>query len=278
MANLGLSYPNRAIDAAVTGGSWLAALPASNVANRELAKVARSTNATTGSTKLQLDLGAARTLRAFAIVNHNLSAAATWLLKLGTSSGASDVHSGSAVNAWQLAAFDATAAALGVDDAAYQRNDYASIIVLPQSYSARHLTIEINDTANVDGYVQIGMVFAGGLFVPEVNPDYGSLEHGHMDLSSGGQSESGAPNSTARRRLRTASFVLSALTDAETHLMHEQQRVSGTVDDVLYVPDIADAALQQRYGFVGRLGRMDRFKYAQYGRQAKGFELVERGV
>lgn len=275
---IGLAWVNRAIGATASGGSWLSALPVGNVANRELAKVARSSTDATADTKIRLDFGAARTVRAFALVNHNLSSAATWLLKLGTTTGASDVYSGSAVNAWQLSAFDATVAALGVDDATYQRSDYASIIVLPTSYSARHLTIEIDDTTNADGYVQVGMVFAGGLFVPEVNPVYGEPQHGHTDLSSGGQSESGAPSSTARRRLRTAHFLLPALTESEADIVHEMQRVAGLVDDVLYVPDTSDAAKQQRYGFVGRMSEMRPIEYPYYARQAKGFALLERGV
>lgn len=275
---IGLSYPNRVIGATASGGSWASTLPAANAANRELAKVARSTNALTTSTKLQLDLGSSRVLRAFAIVNHNWSAAATWAIKLGTSSGGSQVYNGSAVNAWQLSAFDATVTALGIDDATYARSDYAAIQILGQAYSARYLTIEIVDTGNADGYVQLGMVFAGGLFVPEVNTEYRSPQHSHQDLSSVTLGESGADWATARRRLRTASFVLPALTDSETDQVHEMQRVVGIVDDVLYVPDVTDAAKQQRYGFVGRMREMRPIEYPYYARQAKGFALIERGV
>lgn len=275
MANLGLAYVNRAIGATVSGGSWQSALPASNVATRVLAAVARSTNALTSSTKLQLDLGAARTLRAFALVNHNLSTAATWTIKLGTTSGASDVYSGSAANVWRLTAMDATVAALGVDDATYQRNDYAAVQVLAQSYSARHLTIEIADTGNADGYVQLGMVFAAGVWSPQVNAEYG-LQDGHVDLSSSTAAESGAEWDTARRRRRRVKFLLSRLTQAEGDVVHEMQRVLGTVDDVLYIPDLADAAAQQRYGFVGRLQEMSTLEYPTYAIRAKGFQILER--
>lgn len=275
MANLGLSYVNRAIGATVSGGSWQSALPASNAATRGLAAVARSTNALTSSTKLQFDLGASRTLRAFALVNHNLSSAATWAIKLGTSSGGSQVYNGSAANVWQLTAFDATVAALGVDDATYQRNDYAAIQVLSQAYSARYLTVEIADTANADGYVQLGMVFAGGVWSPTVNAEYG-LQDGHNDLSTSSAAESGAPWDTPRRRQRHVRFLLPRLTQAEGDIVHEMQRVVGTVDDVLYIPDLADAAAQQRYGFVGRLREMSALEYPVYAQRAKGFQIVER--
>jgi hypothetical protein len=275
MANLGLAYVNRAIGATVSGGSWQTALPASNVATRPLATVARSTNALTTSTKLQLDLGAARTLRAFALVNHNLSSAATWTIKLGTSSGGSQVYAGSAVDVWQLAAFDATVAALGVDDATYQRNDYAAIQVLGQAYSARYLTIEIADTGNADGFVQLGMVFAAGVWSPEVNAEYG-VQDDHVDLSTTSAAESGAAWDTPRRRQRRVRFLLPRLSLVEGDQVHELQRVLGTVDDVLYVPDLADAAAQQRYGFVGRLQAMSALEYPFYAHRSKGFQIVER--
>lgn len=277
MSNLGLSYPNRAIGATVTGGSWLAARPASKVATRELADVARSTDATATNTKLRVDFGSARTLRAFALVNHNLSSAATWEINLGTSSGGSEVYNGAAVNAWQLGSFDATVVALGVDDAAYQRSDYAALQVLGQAYSARYLSIDIVDTANADGYVQIGMLFAGGLWTPEVNAEYG-MQDGHRDLSSNSAAESGATWDTPRRRLRETRFLLPRLTLTEGDQLHELQRVLGTVDDVLYVPDIGDAAITQRYGFVGRLREMSPLEYPYYATRAKGVAIAERGV
>lgn len=278
MGVLGLAYPNRVIGAAVSGGSWLSALPAANAATRELAEVARSTNANTSSTKLLFDLGAARTLRAFALVNHNLSSAATWLVKLGTTSGGSDVYSGSATNAWQLGSFDATVTALGVDDGQYRRSDYAAILVLATSYSARYLSVEISDSGNAAGYVQVGMVFASGLWVPAMNPEYGTPLHGHDDLSSRAQAESGAEYATARRRLKTAEFLLPHLSATEGDQLHEMQRVLGSVDDVLYVPDVDDAAAQQRYGFLGRAREMRPIEYPFYAGRAKGVALRERGA
>lgn len=275
MANLGLAYVNRAIGATVSGGSWQSALPASNAATRVLAAVARSSNALAASTKLQLDLGSARTLRAFALVNHNLSTVATWAIKLGTTSGASDVYNGSVTNVWQLAAFDATVTALGVDDATYQRNDYSAIQVLPQAYSARHLTIEMVDASNADGFVQLGMVFAAGVWSPVVNAEYG-LRDDHIDLSSASNAESGAEWDIPRRRRRRVQFLLPRLTAAEGELAHEMQRVLGTVDDVLYLPDLADAAALQRFGFVGRMQNMSPLEYPSYATRTKGYSIVER--
>lgn len=275
MGNIALSHVNRARASTPSAGSWSSGLPITNIITRDLGTVARSTDATTASTKFRLDFGASRALRAFALVNHNLSSSATWLIKIGTTSGASDVYSGSAVNAWQLASFDATVVALGIDDSTYQRSDYASIIVLPATYSGRYVTIEIVDTGNADGYVQIGMVWAGALWVPAVNAKFG-LQNGHGDLSSISYAMSGADYSSARRRPRTVKFLLPHLTVSETEIVHELERVIGTIDDLLYVPDIEDAAATQRYGFVGRMSTMSALEYVQYAVNSKGFSIIER--
>lgn len=76
-SNILIGYPNRADDATYGGGSWVAELPASNLASRELWKVARSADCLLSSTKFTVALPAAKQLRLFSIHNHNLSDTAT---------------------------------------------------------------------------------------------------------------------------------------------------------------------------------------------------------
>jgi hypothetical protein len=277
MANIGLFFPNRCTPSVtVSGGSWLAALPAANVCDPMLAKVARSTDDATASTKIRLDLGAARTLRAFAIVNHNLSAAATWRVLLGTTSGASDVYAGT-LAPWLAAGFEAGLVAAGMEDGEYLRDGTPAIIVLPAFYSARHITIEIEDTANPDGYVQIGRLFAGGGMVPEVNPEYGGMQDGWDDKSTKLESENGSEWATPRRRLKTVSFDLRSLSLAEGEQLHEMQRVLGTVDEVLYVPDVENAALAQRYGMLGTFSELSPLDYPYFNRRALPVRIRQKG-
>lgn len=260
MANIGLFFPNRCQPAVtVSGGSWLAALPAANVCDPSLAKVARSTDDATASTKIRVDFGSSRSLRAFALINHNLSAAATWRVLLGASSGGSEVYAGTLAT-WVDSTFEAGLVALGMEDGEYLRSGRPAIVVLPAYYTARHLTVEIEDATNPDGYVQIGRVFAGGGLVPEWNPEYG-LKDGWIDKSSKDESESGSEWPTARRRLKTVSFVLAALTLDEGAALHEMQRTLGTIDEVLYVPDVADPDATQRFGMLGTISEMSALDY-----------------
>ncbi len=272
---IGLFFPNRASLATASGGSWESNLPVTNVTTPELAAVARSTSASTSATQIRLDLGSARSLRAFALVNHNLSAAAEWRVTLGTSSGGAEVYNGSNVT-WLSASFEAGLVAAGMEDAEYLRNGTPAIIVLPASYSARYVTLLITDTANSDGWVQVGRVFAGGGFIPTYNATYG-LRDSWIDLSTVDQSESGAQWPTARRRLKQVEFVLDGLSLEEGETMHEMQRVIGTVDEVLYVPDITSPSTTQRYGFLGTLSEMSAIDYPYYRIRSMPLRIKQKG-
>jgi hypothetical protein len=266
--NIILSYPNRANAATITGGSWLAGLPASNLANREMWKVARSANALTTSTKFNVDIGAVKPLRAFALANHNLSASATWRVTLGTAAGASDVYDSGFSNVWRMAfgdlvEWESVTWWTGTAGDEYLRSPYAAMCVADDTYSARYVTIEINDTANVDGYVQIGRMFAGGALQPTYNASYG-LQDGVKDLSSTDSAESGALWGTERRRMRYTSLVLGYVTPDEASYVHEMQRLLGTLGEVLYIPYPADMGQSQRYGYLGRLSELSAIEYPHY--------------
>lgn len=263
--NIILGYPNRANSATITGGSWLAGLPVTNVGNKELWKVARSTNALTTSTIIKLDFSTAKTLGCFALVNHNLSASATWRIKLGTTDGGSDVHDSGWKSIWlmsfdDIVEWESVSWWLGVAGDEYLRSPFAAMYITADIYSARYITIEINDTANVDGYVQVGRVFTGGYVQPATNPDYG-LQDGYSDLSTLDQAESGATWTTERRRLRYTSFVLSGLTQTEAGYLYEIQRLLGTTGEVLYLPYPDDLGESQRYGYLGRLSELSAIEY-----------------
>jgi hypothetical protein len=50
----------------------------------------------------------------------------------------------------------------------------------------------------------------------------------------------------------------------------------GTLDEVLYVPDPADAAHSQRYGFLGHLRQLSPIEYPFVLKRSIAFELGEK--
>jgi len=272
MGNLAIGYFNRVRSGVtITGGSWRAALPASNVASPERAAVARSTTAATADTKLNIDLGAAYTLRVIAFDAHNLSNAGQWLVKLGTSSGASDLYLGTLTNWLQATSVESTITEHG----ASKGRDFMAALVLSADISARYLTIEVSDSGNAAGYVEIGYVFAGPALIPAINAEYGAWSDGHTDLSTSSRARSGALWTDPVARYKSAQVSLGALTTAEAAIVHEQQRVLGTVGRVLFVPDIADADVTQRFGFIGRMSQLSALDHPQYARRGNAFTLEQ---
>ncbi len=268
MSNIIIGFRNLTTTATLTGGSWLAGLPVTNVGTPALAEVARSTNALTTSTKILCDFGTSKTTRVFALVNHNCSAAATWRVKLGSTSGGAEVYDSGALNVWTMTFDDilewedATWWIGAVGDE-YLRSPFPAMHAASQSYTARYLTIEITDTGNADGYVQVGRLFAGAGVQPTYNMSYG-FETRWTDLSTSDYADSGARWSTVRRKVREANLVLNWLAPEEAKYMHELQRLSGTTEEVVYLPFPADMDMSQRLGFHGHLHELTAIEHPFY--------------
>lgn len=277
--NIILSYPNRATAATITGGSWSASLPAQNVADKQMWKVARSTDDALASTKFTADFGAAKQVRCIALANHNLSAVATVRVTFGSTAGGYDIWDGGWQPAWRmsfdnLAEWESATWWTGTAGDEYLRSPYAVTAIAGDTYSARYISVEINDTTNADGYVQIGRLFVGGALQPTYNPQYG-LQDGLKDLSTVDAAESGAMWGNEKRRLRYTSFVLPYTTPAEAAYLHEMQRSLGTIGEVLYIPYPADPGESQRWGYIGRMSELSPIDYPYYRVRSIALKLEE---
>ncbi len=156
------------------------------------------------------------------------------------------------------------------------KSSFVAFSVLPSFVSGRYLTIEIDDTTNPDGYIQIGRFFVGSGIQPTYNMSYG-LQDNLGDLSTGSMSESGSFWSIERRRLRDVSFVLDWVTLDQGDEIHDMQMTLGTVNEVLYIPYPDDLEKSQRYGFLGRLSELSPIEYPHYNNRSTAFKIKELG-
>lgn len=205
--NVLIGWPNRAPGAVLSGGSWTTL---GNLNNSDYWRVARSTDAGTSSTVINIDLGSIHALRAIALGAHNLSETASWRIKIGSTAGASDIYDSGDQSAWALA-FDADyqwedqfwwEGYTSSDD--YGNSPHLVCWPLPNWYSARYARIEITDTANPAGYVQIGKLFIGGGVQPDIGVGYDGLSESWTDASDLVTSASGDESFVPKRRLRQA--------------------------------------------------------------------------
>lgn len=246
-----LGYPNRAHGATITGGSWNASYPVTNLATRALDVVARSTNDDATSTKFIIDMGATYTVQAFALRSHNLSSAATIKLDFGTSSGGTEGGTSGTVNAWQMS-FDSVMRN-------FPSGTYDSIIGYPfdaiyvhsAAMAVRYVECEITDTSNPLNYVQAGRVCVFGGLVPAYNFEVGaSIDW--VDLTEPERTLGGSIVYQQRRRYRVAEIPLTNFSATERGKLMAARLGAGVHDELLFVPDSTDMANAQEYGFVAR--------------------------
>ena len=258
MSNLGLGWPDRVSAATVSGGSWQASLPVTNVADRRITRVARTTSAAAANTVIDIDCGATKSMRGFGLFNHNLQSTAQWRIKASLSAiGSTDVLDSGAKNVLQMSLspdvleWEDTGWWEGIGDG-WVRNMHPIIYVHSELISARYVRIEITDTTNPDGYVQVGRAFAGPVLEPAYNDDLGRGS-GFVDFNTFDVGEAGAEFARLGRKVKRETVTLSWLTEAEARFLRGISRQRGTNDDVLYVPDVGSASAQQEYGFLGRI-------------------------
>lgn len=238
----------------LAGGSWLAGAPLTNLNTRSRADKARSSDALTTSTLLTIDWGSAKTARALSILGHNLSSAATVRWKRGTTLSGTDVYDSTAVNAWRFA------------PTTYDGDHWHVTIVAPSAAAARYERIEIADTGNAAGYVELARLMICDLFVPEGDADMGARLP-DRDLSTKERTESGTPVVIDRPVLSGLVATLGDLTPAEARTLRSLRTWAGTTREVWVSPDIEDMEVTQADGFVGTFDDLSPIERASYARR-----------
>lgn len=258
MSNLGLGWPDRVKSATVSGGSWQASLPVTYVADRRITRPARSTSAATANTVIDIDCGSAKSMRGFALINHNLQSGATWRIKASLSAiGSTDVLDTGSINVLQMSlspdvlTWEDTGWWEGIGDG-WLRNMNPVIYIHSGQITARYVRIEISDATNPDGYVQVGRAVVAPVLVTTYNDDLGRGS-GFVDFNTFDVGEAGAEFARLGRKVKRESVSLSWLKEEEARFLRGISRQLGTDDDVLYVGDVGDPAAQQEYGFLARI-------------------------
>lgn len=263
MQNIIFGYGNRVDGATVSGGSWSATLPITNLQSRLISKIARTTNAQTASTLINVDLGAspAYAIGCVGLVAHNISSSGTVRVRGSSDSGfATSTYDSGWLSVWPsgvippaLLEWENTNFWLGTLSEQARAGFKSPYITYNSARTiARYWRIEISDTTNSDGYVQIGRLFMSDVFQPTYN--YGWLSSlGYADPTTISRSLGGEEYFDQASRYRTFKAKLEWLTATEAHASWlEMQRLVGTSGEVLVIPDLDDATTGIYRNFVGR--------------------------
>lgn len=159
-----------------------------------------------------------------------------------------------------------------------QRAGYQSPFIhrLSQLITARYWRVEIYDTGNPAGYVQIGRLFMARGWTPSINYTYGA-SLGYQDPTPVETSLSGAEYFDIRSKFRVMQFELDYISDTEAYnYALDLQRVAGISGEVLVMPDGGeDVGQQPLRSFVGRLRQIGPVTQPQPSAFSVKFEVKE---
>jgi hypothetical protein len=241
--NVIIAAQNAADSGTYSGGSWQPALPLDNLKDRKISKTARSIDLALASTTFDIDLGKRKPVGIVAIIGHNLTPAAQWRVQLSDDAFATiKVDSG-----WMLAwprveefgvlpwgVFNwGGLLALEVADL-YTINSYW---LEPAMALAQYIRVSIQNDSNPDGFVDIGRLYAGPIYQPTFNMQYG-CKIGFEDPSTVQYSRGGQRYADQKPPRRLIQFTLARIPESEIfgQVFDQMYRRLGIVGDVVVVP------------------------------------------
>jgi hypothetical protein len=290
MVNVIFAFPNwcagttvatPSIDAA---GSWEASLPASNVLDSLLAKVARSTDATTANTKLRIDLGTIRDIRVVAIPKSNISTAGQIKVTLYSDSGYSTqvattgwVDYWADVYEWGVRPWgspDLFSSKFSAEDAA----GYPAVwyYVFSAVQNAQYIEIEVDDTTNADGYIELARVVVAPAWQATINPIYGQTSITWEARSRVRRSRTGVRFVDRQPAPRVARCTFDFVPEAEGFTYpFEMARRQDFDGEVFFITDPDDTEQALRRAFLANLRTLPTLTYNSFQRFQTAVELEE---
>jgi hypothetical protein len=140
---------------------------------------------------------------------------------------------------------------------------------------ARYWTVQITDTANTDGYVEMGRVWFGPQWSPQINYDYGA-SLGWEARSDAEYALGGTIYFDEKPPARIFNFVLANITQTEAFgTVLDIQRLLRNDREVVLIPDPEDNVRGFKRNFLGRLRRSDPITQTLFDRHSVAMEVEE---
>ncbi|WP_156418131.1 hypothetical protein [Aureimonas sp. AU4] len=261
-------FPNRGDAAAPTGGDWQLSLL--NLQNRILQLVARSRDLQLTSTQMVIPLDRARSVRALVFINTNASTSARkrvrayglpseaepdgallWQTGDAASDGWEDVYPRERPTArmqWRDTNFWSGKPV--PEDLA--GSTQSIITIMPQLFYIVRFTVEFDDQANPDGFLDLGRLFVAGQWQFSVNMKPGQ-QIGFMARSTSARSLGGTLYHSRKRHPRTLRGDWDYLPEDEAlSQLYELLRRAGTDAEIFFVAKPDDIVNRQRLSFLCR--------------------------
>lgn len=274
-------YNPHSDSAQFTGGSWTSGLPLANLANQKLHRVARSTDLQLANTQFKVALPGEKTFKAIAVGPMNVTPTYRYRLRSYSDDAFSVLDYDSdwvqpfvgsnSQDEWEDAWFW-----LGVepfDDA--DRNPWL-FHIFDTLTSGQYWKLEIDNTENPAGYVEIGRLFMPDFVDPSHNYAVGNNGLQFLNNSLTQNTLSGAEQTRSRVNPRQWSCAFDMLADAEMYeVFYRLFQHSAYRNETLVIPDPSDAEHIQKRAIFGKLTQTDPLAQAQAGYGGTGFTITE---
>lgn len=270
MAKTIFSDRNYIPDAILADGSYEATLPLSNSQERPFSKVARTTDATSGSTFFTVDLTKSRNTQLLSLIGHNIvQVSARIRFRASNDVGATTnliYDSGQlkilpSVYDWLTHDFFEPNWFYGepyAEDLALFTKQF--IHIPPTQIRARYWRIDIDDDTNSDGFIQFGFFFQATIFRPSIDIQ---LNHSLSFIDNTGIQEaiSGVENFDNREKPRIIIVSVKGLPkDEMLSNLFNMSRRQGKGGLIYIIPDEDDDLNLSKEAFLGRLTEMPAFR------------------
>lgn len=257
MAKIIIGHSDRILDKFVQASSFALGYPPENVGTSQPSQPWRTQNGVTSAYFL-LDFGSLQSIDCVAAIATNLSAAATWRVRLSTVD-----TTGAAGNAHDS----------GIISAGINTTYRMAVRVFSSTASGRYFRIDFTDASLP--YLEIGRAFAGVAFKPTTNFAFGA-RYEFTDHSKRFDGEGGRSWILRDAVQRGVSFTLDWVTDAERNSHGFNLAVfNGRFRDVLIVLDPASTDLG-RDSIFGLLEEAPAWEMHFPGYNTSSFRVMER--
>ena len=286
------AYPDRIIPSpqvtpVLSGGAWSASFPLANLqdsSDSRMSSLARSTNALAASTLINIDFGVERDIRVIQIARHNLSLDATVRLTFWSDAGRTIlIHDTGQLPAWLP--FYPTGSLPGghpslwdgkiaeEDRVGYQ---FDFIRALSESVIARYARVEITDTTNSAGYVELSRCILAPAWEPPVDLTYGNTVGWQTDANIG-RSLGGTRYVDEKSKWRVAQCRIEHLTpDIASACVMEMQRRLGLKGELVFIYDpTADSQAEWQRSFLCTMEELSPIENPYFNANTASFKLVE---
>jgi hypothetical protein len=282
--NVLIAWNNLSDAGTYTGGTWTTALPVTNLSVDSLSHVARTSGISTGITQFTSDLGGTRLIYLIGLIAHNMTPDA--LIRI---TAANDPLF--ATTEYQTAWLDVVPVVWGSGNGGlwgvdgvwtgkYLATDLEGINknfwhVPTTPVLARYWKVEMDDTLNGAGFLDIGRLFIGPAWVPTYNFDVGAKLRWE-DPSVISKGLDGVNFVEARTKIRVFKFSLSSLGKDEAMAQaFETQRRQGKTGQVVILPYPDETTHQFRESFLGTIRELSPVEIRQAGFHDTGFAIEE---